>query len=83
MIDKMTQNPWNIIQSLYELQYFNCLSCSYKKSPNEFGLKAAFKKPKVLGQSPKGSKVLKTYSSQAQKNQHKRKISLHLISPGC
>ena len=39
-----------------------------KKSPNEFGLKAAFKKPKVLGQSPKGPKVLKTQSSQVQKD---------------
>ena len=27
-----------------------------KKSPNEFGLKAAIKKQKVLGQSPKGFK---------------------------
>ena len=44
------------------------------KSPNEFGLKAAFKKPKVLGQSPKGSKVLKTHSSQAQKNPAQKDI---------
>ena len=45
-----------------------------KKSPNEFGLKAAFKKPKVLGQSPKGSKVLKPHSSQAQKNPAQKDI---------
>ena len=44
------------------------------KSPNEFGLKAAFKKPKVLGQSPKGSKDLKTHSSQAQKNPAQKDI---------
>ena len=44
------------------------------KSPNEFGLKAAFKKPKVLGQSPKGSKLLKTHSSQAQKNPAQKDI---------
>ena len=45
-----------------------------EKSPNEFGLKAAFKKPKVLGQSPKGSKVLKTHSSQTQKNPAQKDI---------
>ena len=37
MFDEMTQNPWNIVQSLYELQYFNCLSCSYRnKSKQDF-----------------------------------------------
>ena len=33
------------------------------KSLNEFGLKAAFKKAKVLGQSPKGSKSAKEPST--------------------
>ena len=35
MCDEMTENPWNIVQSLYELQYFNCLSCSYKNKSKE------------------------------------------------
>ena len=29
-----TKNPWHI-QSLYELQYFNCLSCSYKNKSKQ------------------------------------------------
>ena len=29
--DSSTKNPWNI-QSLYDLQYFNCPSCTYKNN---------------------------------------------------
>ena len=42
-------------------RFYHRFEILIKKSPNEFVLKAAIKKPKVLGQSPK---VLKNHSSQ-------------------
>ena len=36
MTEKETDNPWNI-NSIYQLQYFNCPSCSFKnQSSQEF-----------------------------------------------
>ena len=32
MLDKMPQNPWNVVQSLYELQYFKTACHVPKKS---------------------------------------------------
>ena len=34
---KIEQNPWTIIYSIYDLQYFNCPTCQFKnQSKQEF-----------------------------------------------
>ena len=29
------ENPWDVIESIYEFQYFNCPSCSYKNGSKQ------------------------------------------------
>ena len=59
---EMIENDEWIIQSLYELQYFNCLGCPYKsKSKQEFI-------DHLFGEHPEGILTLKNIKDDSLRN---------------
>ena len=63
---KIEENPWNI-QSIYELQYFNCPTCVFKNQSKQTFINHAYEyHPDAIGESYFVRKrTLEIYQSQS------------------